>query len=289
MVVIRPFYNAEHMAAFERAREHTQIGGPSTPACGAKTRSGGVCRQLPLAGRRRCIRHAGPKAAREFRVSQRQDMERGKISFEQFDAAERRRAANRLHDNWKKDAWQPGGTIELGEYEAAFVDDVRHWAGSLEEMPPAILDWLRWRYRRLQVDRSQAEKWIEVLQSELQQRVRDAGPRPQRPITSENLGNIQTWHAKGWTYKRSKADVVPDTPVQGLSLPKLTNACVATPKRIADIVKGSSAVLKPLLAMCATEDERDTLVATLVDYVDRPWDGSARRRWSEAVRALGAR
>lgn len=284
------FYSEDHQNAFEAARKLTQTGTSLHGLCGAKTRNGGYCRQLPLAGHNRCLRHAGPKAANEFRERQRRDMERGKISFREFDLAERRRAANRLHDQWKKNPWLPGKTIDLAEHEPAFLDDVRHWAGAIEQLPPGVADWLRWRYRRLQLNRVNHDRWIETLRSELPRRVGDAGPRPGQPRRGEaSVMQSRIWGTDQPTRKRSRPDQSRRTDPANLSLPKSTNRPMPAPVRIAEIVKSSAATLSPLIKLCASEDERSNLVAALVEYVSEPNSQTARRRWLDWMAVLRAR
>lgn len=138
-VVDYPFNDETHQTSFEEGRALARRGGPLAPVCGAKTRDGGHCRHAPLVGGARCLRHAGPKAARQYRERQHEAMRAGKISYAEFARSEAKRGANRLRDQWKKDPWVPGSTIDLGEHEMAFQGELQHWNGSCL-LAPAILD-----------------------------------------------------------------------------------------------------------------------------------------------------
>ncbi len=98
------------------------------------------------------------------------------MSAEEWNRAEARRAANRLGDQWKKKPWLPGSTIDLGAHESAFRDALG--AVGVDTLPPAVADWLRWCYRRMQIDRQNEEAWHKALTQDLPRRVADAGPRP---------------------------------------------------------------------------------------------------------------
>lgn len=110
---------------------------------------------------RRCLRHAGPKAAAEHRDAQKRAFETGRISAEVWNRAEARRSANRLSRRWKKDQWVSGSTIDLGAHEGPLQEAL----GGVDSagLPPAVLDWLRWRYRRTQIDRQDDTGWHRAL------------------------------------------------------------------------------------------------------------------------------
>lgn len=201
-----PFVDYEHQARFEEGRAEYRRGGPMAPLCGATSRVGGLCRHAPLEGHNRCLRHAGPKAARAHRQRQFEAMQAGKISYAEFAKAEAKRAANRLRDQWKKNPWISGSTVDLGEHEMPFQGDMQHWVGADRAIPPAVMDWLRWRYRRFQIDRSKNEDWATLLRDELPRRLRDAGAAP--PGWSEAAGEVPAWGLgdKQPSYKRTKVD-----------------------------------------------------------------------------------
>ena len=83
-----------------------------------------------------------PRLWREFQS--------GKLSPANWHRHEAKRAANRLHDKWKKDPWLPGWTIDLGQAEGEMTDSLRDFGVDGDRLAPAVVDWLRWRYRRTQ-------------------------------------------------------------------------------------------------------------------------------------------
>ena len=159
-------------------------GGSLAPTCGARNRRGGTCQLPPIkGGNGRCIRHGGPALARLYRERQIADVKAGRMSFADWQRAEARRAANRLHDRWKRDPWLPGSTIALtAADEDALRADVLAVGRGLppaEAMPPAVADWLRWRWRRFRVDQDRPDRWRDVLTGQtLRERLAKAGARP---------------------------------------------------------------------------------------------------------------
>lgn len=177
-LMVNGFIDESHRAAFESARAAHRRGGPLAKCCGARTRSGSACRKPPLKGHKRCLNHAGPHAARAYRDAQLRDVAAGRLNPAAFEAAEQRRAMNRLRWLWKKHGlWVPGSTIDLGNHEPAFAGQLRQSGWRLETIPPGIVDWLRWKFRRLTIDRVRPEQWAEVL-SGLAIRIAAAGPPP---------------------------------------------------------------------------------------------------------------
>ena len=141
------------------------FGDPRAPICGARTRNGGACRQPPFKdGNGRCTRHGGPALARLHRERQIADVRAGRMSFTDWHRAEARRAANRLQYQWKRDPWLPGSTIALtaADEDALRADMQATGLGLpyLDAMPPAVADWLRWRWRRLRVDQDRPDLLI---------------------------------------------------------------------------------------------------------------------------------
>lgn len=153
----------------EAARLHRR-GGPLATQCGAKLRTGRVCTQLPLVGGLRCLRHAGPDAARAHRERQLFGLQTGRVSPAEFARAEARRARNGLVEGWKRNPSLPGRTIDLGLHEAAFVAGAAALGLDVGTLLPALSDWLRWRFRRYQLDRRDDAKWARVVQSDLRVR-----------------------------------------------------------------------------------------------------------------------
>lgn len=286
-----PFQDEVHQARFEDARALAGRGGALALHCGARTRNGGTCRHAPLVGQTRCLRHAGPKAARAYRQRQFDDMQAGKISYAEFSRSEAKRATNRLRDHWKKNPWVHGRTIDLLEHEMAFQGELLHWNGS-RRLPPAIMDWLRWKFRRLQIDRAQNEAWALLLRDELSRRVREAGNPPAGWVEQPPVGPA-AWEADvaPVTGKRVKQDARRARREGEIApLPAPSNLAAYDPNEVARIVSECRDVLVPLLALCATEDERSGLVAALVHYVKSPPSETApRKAWQAAMSALRSR
>jgi len=240
----------------------------------------------------RCLRHAGPKAARAYRQRQFDDMQAGKISYAEFARSEGKRAANRLRDQWKKDPWVHGRTIDLLEHEMAFQGELLHWNGS-RRLAPAVLDWLRWKFRRLQIDRAQNEAWALLLRDELPRRVRDAGDPPPGWVEEAPTAPA-TWHAAAapGAGKRRRGDQ-PKARRDAAVARTLTFAApddAVDPLEVARIVNDCRDVLLPLLDLCETEEERSSLTATLIQYRRAPQqDRKAHERWLSAVANLRSR
>lgn len=142
-------------------------GGRLARTCGARLRTGAACTQLALTGEARCLRHAGPDAARRFRERQRAGLEHGSVSPEEWARAEARRARNALQWAWRKDPRVPGRTIDLGPDEASFVASEADLGVDVDGLYPAVADWLRWRWRRHQKDRPNAVLWVKAVREEL--------------------------------------------------------------------------------------------------------------------------
>ncbi len=291
------FYSDEQKANFRAANVLHRRGGPNEVVCGAQTRTGGQCQQKPLQGSRRCLRHAGPHAARAFRERQLQDVRRGNITPEEFAAYEARRAANRLRDNWKKNAWLAGRTIDLGEYEWTFQQE-SGISQRNDPLAPAVLDWLRWKYRRLQIDRKRGAEWVRVLREELPRRIEAAGTP-----TLEDLALIEQHAASTSTsaYWTADGKKLPFSKRQNLDQPRALSAkaVVRVPgprkgKRRAEpsdeeilaLCVKHGATLRGLFEKCRDDKERSAVVAALHDYDSKPDDTKALSRWAETVRIL---
>lgn len=296
------FYSAEQEANFRTANTLYRRGGTNEVVCGARTRTGGACRGKPLSGSSRCLKHAGPHAARAFRERQLRHLARGKITPEEFAAHETRRAINRLRDNWKKDPWLAGSTIDLGEHEWAFQQE-SGLAHSYEPIAPAAIDWLRWTYRRLQIDRKRDAEWVRVLREEYPRRVERAG-KPKREdlaileqhAASTSMSGDASAH---WTVggrvpfsKRQNLDRPKAVrPKPDLRLPRARmgkRAVEPDPQVIAMLCARHGPLLKRLFDHCRDEAEKQTVIAALYDYDTNPKDAKAVARWIETVRVLNS-
>lgn len=294
------FYTLEQEENFAIARALTQRGGPDAPICGARTRTGSRCQAVPITGSRRCIRHCGPKAAGEHRERQRAAFLRGAISAAEWREAEVKRARNRLRETWKKNPWLPGRTIDLGPHEITFAAAIpaRPIAGS--ELTPAIIDWLRWRYRRLQIDRRDDGAWQRILVGELQTRILAAGPAPQDWTPDMNVPDTTIavrLVASGDCPAPFSKRLMPDAPkaervrrarkVRGRGRPRSAPLTDDEAQAIARTCAEYHSLLAPLLDRCASQGERDAVIRALHEYLHNPDNGSMAARWLTIVRELG--
>lgn len=290
------FYSAEHEANFHQAGVRTRAGGPDAATCGARTRTGGSCGALPIAGSNRCVRYCGPHAAKAYRERQRQAFRAGKLSVEDWNRAEGKRALNRLRERWKKDPWAAGSTIDLGEHEVAFLDEsglaVRL---KVEPMPPAVLDWLRWRYRRLKVDRKRDQEWTRVLREQLPARLSVAGPAPEF-ARSVAVGPVPLWTVEDACAmpKRSLPDVNRVPAVRALSFrgrgrPRKPPADMTEEEEtaLALFVSQHRDTLRPMFERSPSAQHRH-IVETLRAFIADPNDLGACNAWTRLVMALRA-
>lgn len=294
MTLTGGFYSPEHEATFYKARSRHARGGEDAEICGARTRSGGVCSQMPLRGGKRCLRHAGPHAARAHRERQMHDLALGRITFEAFIRAEARRAVNRLRWDWKKNSWHPGQTIDLGVYEERFRSESGiARLGASARVPPAVLDWLRWRYRRLQIDRKRNEEWLRVLREDYPRRVREAGPPPAPEDTpAPTTAPSPLWRAErvSVTSKRQRLDaprVVSEPEPRQLQEREMPESLDES--ALALFVAEHRDVLAPLLGKCRSWSEQRTVILALHEYLGAPEDEGAGARWRDAVTELWSR
>jgi hypothetical protein len=259
-----------------------------------------MCRQAPLKGHARCIRHCGPKAAREWRERQRQAFLAGRIASDVWLRAENRRAANRVRERWKKNPWHAGSTIDLGKHEDAFrvasglASRIEHG----DPLPPAVLDWLRWRYRRLQIDRRRDSEWTRVLRDELPRKWQAAGPDPQSAgqaieqdaaspsfewVVPESFGNFskrrQLDRAKGAGGLRVTRNL------RGRGRPRKHPKVEDTAEMVRFFFEYRE-TLAPMFLRCTSAEEQDAVVAALRNLIANPGNIAAHKRWLRVVSAL---
>jgi hypothetical protein len=273
--------------------------------CGARTRTGGACPNIPLKGRDRCLTHCGPKAAREYRERQRQEFLSGKLSAGEWRKAEARRAANRLHKSWEKNPWLPGGTIDLGEHEATFRTAVAQHRVALDGLPPAVADWLRWKFRRYQIDRQDGTKWADVLSIQLPERLRKVGPGPRartnetrEPISDSLLPTafktLPGEGAEGCRSKRRLSDG-PKAPAKvrhrkqlGPGRPRKVEMDEQEHNGLALFIAEHNATLAPLFVLCTGDRDQMTVIWALRNMLAHPRDPGLREHWTGVLRKLGA-
>lgn len=300
-MLIRPqFQSKQHEAAFRSGAKKTQRGAAGAAICGARARIGAECLNAPIReGNGRCLAHAGPKAANAFHARKKQAFESGRITAAEWNRAEARRAANRLGDQWKTNPWLPGSTIDLGEHDGNFRDAVS--ALALDALPPAVVDWLRWRYRRTQIDRPNSASWYKALTQDLQRRIEHAGPRPTGTAYSEyNFASApRTWAVSETDTTNSSRRALPDTPRapkiirgKGYTRPGRPRTQPADENEFDDLMRvyrENTAVLEQLMSAARSEAKQLAVLRTLRDYLARPADVQACKRWLELVEAAQVR
>lgn len=320
------FWHEEHEAALAAARARVQRGGPDAVVCGARNRTGAACQNLPIReGKGRCLNHAGPHAARLHRERQRRAFLSGKISHAEWSKAEARRAANRLGWAWKKNPWVPGRTIDLGPAENELRDDLARRGLDMTTLAPAVADWLRWRYRRTQIDRQDERGWLRVLVEALPERIAKAGARPAdgaadadadatdacmpshtsgRQRTRPGAGTgakgsanaVQTWTPDADRPARTSKRLRDDAPrapkvVRGKGYGRRGRPRTQPPKgeEMNDLMEAYRAhrvTVAPMLERCRSEGEQIAVLRALRDFMNNPSDAGARDRWCTYVRIL---
>jgi hypothetical protein len=289
-LMLTGFLNEEHRAAFETARADHRRGGPLAKICGARTRGGAACKLPPLKGHTRCLRHAGPKAARRYREHQLKEVAVGRLEPVIFEAAEQRRAANRQRWLWKKyGPWVPGSTISLGVHEEGFAEALRAMGYQAASVPPGIADALRWKYRRFMVDRMRSAEWAKALEG-LTDRIRAAGGP-----SEDLLGGGQ--HAPAFTtphvlppYSRRR---IPNRSwPKGEALSKINfddeeASSMDDASDLNSILIRHRAELAPVLAHCHTAADRLRVTAGYKRILAEPANMQARWDWMGLLQELG--
>jgi len=215
------------------------------------------------------------------------------MSSEAFARVEARRMANAVRNAWRRDPWTPGRTIDLGEHEQRFLTE-SGLACQSAPVPPAVLDWLRWRYRRLQLDHRRDGEWARVVNEEYPRRVRDAGPPPAGHDPSAGAVDKSVWTVRtpATGSKRLRSD-----PMRVSSPEPAARAMMPTPFDSIDVSEADLArvayehrdILGPLLRLCHGMSEQRLVIRELAIYLHRPTDLAAVRSWASLVSTLRAR
>jgi hypothetical protein len=168
--------DAAHAEAFHAARRrYWAAGGP--PRCGAMTKHGEPCRATVRRLGDRCPCHGTPSAQR----SRRQRLLSGDAAMLSPQRLHRRlvrAAASRLGLAWKRDAWAPGLTLDLGQHEHQFRAALAAAGWPIASVPYAAADWARWKFRRAFLDgRRLSDIWRDALAA-LPARIAKAGSPP---------------------------------------------------------------------------------------------------------------
>ncbi|MBW6507843.1 MAG: hypothetical protein K0B00_14025 [Rhodobacteraceae bacterium] len=293
------YLNEQQWAAFTAANARVRRGGPEARVCGARTRTGAACQNVPIReGKGRCLNHAGPHAARLHRARQMRDFMSGKISAEEWNRAEARRAANRLGWAWKKNPWTPGRTIDLGTAEGDLRADLSARGLDVDALPPAVADWLRWRYRRTQIDRLDARALLRVLTETLPGRIAKAGPRPAGSGAPTVALAARTWTPDGTGADATSKRRQPDQPrapkvIRGKGYGRRGRPRTQAPKGdemddLMAIYRAHRTTLAPMLDRCRSEGERLAVLRALRDFQTDPNARSSREQWFAFLRSLRA-
>ncbi|HYI82853.1 MAG TPA: hypothetical protein VEX11_06545 [Acetobacteraceae bacterium] len=153
--------------------------GADAHRCGAPTRAGTPCRCVAVRGHDRCALHLGLAQASARRVRLLERAAQGDATPEQAERAGVRAAVNRQRLLWRRDPWAVGATLDLGDAQSAMEAALRGTGHDHpRRLPPAVLDGLRWRWRRAFLDgRHRPEVWAAALAA-IPGRLRAAGPPP---------------------------------------------------------------------------------------------------------------
>ncbi|NIZ62992.1 hypothetical protein DL239_18665 [Sedimentitalea sp. CY04] len=172
---------------------------------------------------------------------------------------------------------------------------------ALDALPPAVVDWLRWRYRRTQIDRPNSASWYKALTQDLQRRIELAGPRPTGTDYSEHkfASAPRTWAVSETGTTSSSRRELPDTPRapkivrgKGYTRPGRPRTQPADENEFDDLMRvyrQNTAVLEQIMSAARGEAKQLAVLRTLRDYLARPADVEACKRWLELVEAVQVR
>jgi hypothetical protein len=238
----------------------------------------------PLQGHTRCLRHAGPKAARAHREVQLRALASGRLDPTVFRVAEQKREANRLRWLWKKHGpWISGSTIDLDVHEAAFANELRGAGWVISHLPPALIDRMRWKFRRLMLDRRKPEKWMEVL-AELPAQVQAAGPPPEeaadsilKPATFSAPESLPTYsRRRRLNLDRDTCSRAPQDPIVPRGRKKPTTLAAGD---LLEVLVHRRSEIAPVLARCETDKDRLRVAASYKRLLHEGSDPKAYRDW----------
>ncbi|MEY8119439.1 MULTISPECIES: hypothetical protein [unclassified Falsihalocynthiibacter] len=301
MTIHTRFHSPEHEAAFRESSLPYRRGNPHAQICGARLRTGAACPNPPLReGAGRCLSHAGPKAANEHHERLHQGFMSGRVSAETWNRAEARRAKNRLGDQWKKNSWLPGTTIDLGGHEDAFRAAIG--GTDIDALPPAVVDWLRWRYRRTQIDARNDGAWHKALTQGLPKRVAKAGLRPtdmSKYLKAQGAAP-RTWIADSEddhaAYSKRNMPDKPRAPKvkrgKGYARrgrPRTQPAADDEYGELMEVYRVHRDVLAPIMEVTLGEARQLAVLRSLRDYMARPQDANAVQQWIDIVTQVQVR
>lgn len=211
LATLRPGLHSEQQRRnFADAARRFWFGtGADARRCGAPTRAGTPCRCVTLRVRDRCALHLGGPQASARRVRLLEQVARGEATPVQAERAGVRAAVNRQRVLWRRDPWAPGITLDLGAAQGVMEGALRTAGHDPRRLPPAVLDGLRWRWRRAFLDgRCRPEVWAAAL-AEVPGRLRAAGVPPPswRPVETLPVpGLVYAVSAPAAASKRRRPD-----------------------------------------------------------------------------------
>lgn len=276
----------EHRRAFLEAAARTRFGAAGAPVCGAKTRDGGTCKKRPLSGERRCLRHAGPAAAKRYHARLFEAFGRGEISFDEWQSREQRRLVNRLPRVWAKNPWVSGATIALGDFEEQFRADLALGGINADALSPSSLDRARWRWRRLCHDRKRPVEWATFLRDDLPRRIRRDGPRPPSTDAGAAIEALFRVDAAPPPMSRRRRIDLPRPPAVAPKPTKPRGREMRTSiddARLAALWPEHGAALLRLAGDAGDERTLRWLAGLLSRVLDAPEDTDAAEAWRAAV------
>lgn len=277
------FHDEAHRVAFLEAAAKTRFGAAGAPICGARTRTGGVCRDRPLVGELRCLKHAGPHAARRYHARLREALGRGEIDYAIWAAREQRRLLNQLRERWRRDPWTPGATVDLGTFEEKFRADLALGGINAGALSPATLDRARWRWRRLRQDRRRHMEWETFLRDDLPERIRRDGPRPPSTDVGAAVEALFRVDAVPPPTSRRRRFDLPRPPAVAPKPRVPRGGPTISDERLAALWSEHGAILLRLAGDDGDERTLRWLAALLARALDAPEDTGAAEAWRAAI------
>lgn len=284
-VFVGGFQDEDHRRRFLEAAAKTRFGAAEAPICGAKIRTGGVCKKRPLVGEHRCLRHVGPAGARRYHERLYEALGRGEISPEEWQGREHRRRVNALPRVWAKNPWAPGATLILGDFEERFRADLVLGGINAEDLSPAAADRARWKWRRLMHDRKRPNEWAAFLTSDLAARIRRDGPRPAVSETEAAIDALFGVVAAPAPFSRRRRADLPRPPVAGQKRKRMIRRgeSAIDDTTLQRVMLEHGRLIMRLVGDAADEKEIRWLAGLLARHLDDPDDAAAGEAWRRAV------
>jgi hypothetical protein len=158
-------------------------------------------------------------------------------------------------------------------------------------LAPAVADWLRWRYQRLQIDTRNDVAWMEVRLTKLPARQERAGERllVAAEAESSDTASHAIWRPKNAPNAAPSRRSFADRPRATKPVPIRNKACVGRPQSrpvdtdeqeaLLELYRDHADVLRPIMQMTKGEAAQWAVLRTLRGYLDAPQDSGAHQRW----------